>query len=126
MDNKGMADLHRAREEVISEVMKAPARRVDNAITRLGDGVGLLRVHANVQKSAMDQHSQVKWRGRAEVAALTIATACAAGGTVFAGAPQVGAPLGAVGGVAAVALGVWNGRKVRGERREASERRRLN
>eukprot|EP00518_Triparma_eleuthera_P009756 CAMPEP_0182469386 /NCGR_PEP_ID=MMETSP1319-20130603/17006_1 /TAXON_ID=172717 /ORGANISM="Bolidomonas pacifica, Strain RCC208" /LENGTH=378 /DNA_ID=CAMNT_0024669689 /DNA_START=1 /DNA_END=1134 /DNA_ORIENTATION=+ len=45
----GMEDLHRAREEVISEVMKAPARRVDNAITRLGDGVGLLSVHARVQ-----------------------------------------------------------------------------
>ena len=45
---KGIMDLERTREEVVAEVLKAPKRRIDNAITRLGDATALLQMHCKV------------------------------------------------------------------------------
>lgn len=54
---KGLMDLERTREEVVGEVMKAPKRRIDNAITRLGDSSALLQMHAKVTHVKTCKHN---------------------------------------------------------------------
>jgi hypothetical protein len=47
-----MGDFDKAREELIAEIRRAPARRVDNMITQLGDHAMRLQMHARVCSEA--------------------------------------------------------------------------
>lgn len=47
-----MADFDKAREELIAEIRRAPARRADNMITQLGDYATRLQMHARVCSEA--------------------------------------------------------------------------
>lgn len=45
---EAVPDLERTRNEIVAEVMRAPARRVDNVTTLLDDSARILRMHAKV------------------------------------------------------------------------------
>lgn len=47
-----MGDFDKAREELIAEIRRAPARRADNMITQLGDHAMRLQMHARVCSEA--------------------------------------------------------------------------
>uniref|UniRef100_A0A7R9U1U8 Dynamin N-terminal domain-containing protein n=1 Tax=Pinguiococcus pyrenoidosus TaxID=172671 RepID=A0A7R9U1U8_9STRA len=84
---QGLQDLEKTREDVVAEVMKAPKRRMDNAITRLGDSISLLRMHVMVLEEARRIHRAHLWQSRAIVFAGVTVTAAAAGGAAFVGLP---------------------------------------
>ena len=43
---EGLKDLYQSRDDIVHEVFKAPARRVDNEITRLETNVNMLKMHS--------------------------------------------------------------------------------
>ena len=60
----GLQDLHQTRDDVVSEVMKAPKRRVDNVITHLNDSVHLLLMHAQIAQDVQKRYSKMVWDNR--------------------------------------------------------------
>ncbi|CAH0518534.1 unnamed protein product [Peronospora belbahrii] len=67
-----MRDLDAMREEVVSEVQRAPERRVDNLITNLYDSSRLLKMHAEVFGDLRTRHASEKWRRSALVVATFV------------------------------------------------------
>ncbi len=68
----GLQDLHQTRDDVVSEVMKAPKRRVDNVITHLNDSVHLLLMHARIAQDVQKKFSKMIWENRIqELGSLT-------------------------------------------------------
>ena len=63
MLKEAQAELDRSRVEIVSEVFKAPLRRVDNAITRLHDATRLLRMHAVVLGAVKSDYTKevIRW-----------------------------------------------------------------
>jgi hypothetical protein len=59
-----LQDLHSAREEVVAEVRKAPARRMDNLITQLSDAVRQLHMHAVILQDIRSRWSRLYWQGK--------------------------------------------------------------
>jgi hypothetical protein len=55
-------DLHTARDEVVAEVRKAPARRMDNVITQLQDAVSQLHMHASILQDIRSRWSRIYWQ----------------------------------------------------------------
>lgn len=79
----GLHDLHRAREDVVAEVRRAPARRLDNLLTGLHDAVTRLEMHGRVVRDAQSRASATFfWRARRDEAFAAVT------GTVVAGAVQ--------------------------------------
>jgi hypothetical protein len=85
---QGLMDLERTREEVVAEVLKAPKRRIDNAITRLGDSTALLQMHAKVVNYLRQQYRKQVWRDRILTAGTAVAAVGAAAGSFYLGAPM--------------------------------------
>ncbi|GMI40916.1 hypothetical protein TrCOL_g5614 [Triparma columacea] len=116
MLGQGLEDLAETRIELVSEVMKAPMRRVDNAITRLGDNISLLEMHGRVTMEAQRQYNQVRSRGRIEVLGVVCLTVAGVAATVTTGMPPtVAAAIAGAGVLGGGGLGVVNGRKVEDE-----------
>jgi hypothetical protein len=67
-----LKDFDKARSEVIAKVHNAPARRVDNIVTRLYDYARALRVHARVIEAVRSEFSSLMWRLRAVVLGIFI------------------------------------------------------
>jgi len=88
-------DLDLQREEVISEVKRAPERRMDNLITNLYDSTRLLRTHVVVADAARRAHQRVVWKYRLS------------SGGLFASGSIVAALLAQTGALLEVGLGVW-------------------
>ena len=112
----GLADLHQTRDDVVAEVMKAPKRRIDNAITRLGDSISMLLMHAQVVQETKKRYSSLVWRSRAEVGFVALSGGGLTAGAVLAGLP----PTVAAGGLAATFLAsgglhFFNGKGIRSE-----------
>jgi ElaB/YqjD/DUF883 family membrane-anchored ribosome-binding protein len=57
-----LKDFGDAREEVITEIRRAPARRIDNILTRLHEHSRKLRVHARVCSSATRTVRNIRWQ----------------------------------------------------------------
>ncbi|GMH60666.1 hypothetical protein TrST_g7548 [Triparma strigata] len=112
---EGLKDLHQTRHDVVSEVMKAPARRIDNAITRLGDSINLLLMHSKLTRETLKQYKGVMWRNRAEVGLVGMAGVGAGAGAFSLGVPQAAVGCAGVGVLGAVGLGIWNGQKLKEE-----------
>lgn len=114
----GLADLHESRDDVVAEVMKAPKRRIDNAITRLGDNVNLLLMHAKLTAECKKQYKSLMWRNRAEVGFFAVTGVGLGAGAIAAGLPlQLGAALGGIGMLGGLGLGIYNGNKLDVEER---------
>ncbi len=111
--SQGLEDLHQTRNDVVSEVMKAPARRVDNAITRLADSINLLLMHAVLTQETKKQYDAAVWRSRAEVGVVAVASAGLAAGSVAAAMPPAaaGGILG-LGLMSSVGLHIYNNRRI--------------
>ena len=60
----GGETLEAAREEVEMEVFRAPARRVDNELSRLSDSVQALTMHCRVLHTATGEYKSALWRWR--------------------------------------------------------------
>lgn len=60
--SSALQDLHTARDEVVKEVRKAPARRMDNVLTRLYDGVRQLQMHAKILQDLKQRWSRFYWQ----------------------------------------------------------------
>lgn len=74
--NPALADLYQNRDEVVAEVMKAPKRRIDNAITQLHDSVSVLLLYAKITEDIRKRYAQAKWNYRLqEASAVTLGAA---------------------------------------------------
>ncbi|KAE9296240.1 hypothetical protein PF008_g24054 [Phytophthora fragariae] len=89
-----MKDLDAMREEVVSEVQRAPERRVDNLITNLYDSSRLLKMHAEIFEDLRARYASEKWRRSALVAATFVG-----GNAVAASALASGVPIEAAAGL---------------------------
>ncbi|RLN48622.1 hypothetical protein BBJ28_00004721 [Nothophytophthora sp. Chile5] len=89
-----LRDLDAMREEVVSEVKRAPERRVDNLITNLYDSSRLLQMHAEVFEDLRARYASEKWRRSALVAATFVG-----GNALAASALASGVPIEAAAGV---------------------------
>ena len=68
----GLSDLHQTRDDVVTEVMKAPKRRVDNVVTHLNDSVHLLLMHAHIAQDVLKKYNKIVWDNRVqELGSLT-------------------------------------------------------
>lgn len=82
---QGLADLRMARREVVAEVMKAPKRRIDNAITRLGDSVNLLRMHAVLTEDLRSRYVREVWSSRLYFSTVLVSGSAASAGSFYLG-----------------------------------------
>ena len=62
--DSSLVDLYQTRDEVVSEVMKAPKRRIDNVITHLNDSTSMLKMHALVCEDTRAKYAKFKWSNR--------------------------------------------------------------
>jgi len=99
--NNGLAELHRSRDDVVAEVMKAPKRRVDNVITNLYDSTQLLLAHAKVGEHLRANYANKRRWGTAKATSVLFGglSLSIGGGVVL---PQV--PPEIVGGSVAVTV----------------------
>uniref|UniRef100_M4BX01 Dynamin N-terminal domain-containing protein n=1 Tax=Hyaloperonospora arabidopsidis (strain Emoy2) TaxID=559515 RepID=M4BX01_HYAAE len=79
-----MKDLDAMRDEVVSEVQRAPERRVDNLITNLYDSSRLLKMHAEVFEDLRTRYASEK-RRRLALAFATFVGGNALAASVLAG-----------------------------------------
>lgn len=82
-----LRDLDAMREEVVSEVVRAPERRVDNLITNLYDSSRMLQMHARIFEDIRARYSSEKWRRAALVASILVGGNALAASALFSGAP---------------------------------------
>lgn len=62
---RGIIDLEATREEVVSKVLNAPYRRIDNEITRLSDSVAILEMHCKIMSDIRGKYRRALWKSRA-------------------------------------------------------------
>ena len=67
---QGLADLEATREEVVSEVLNAPKRRLDNEISRVADAAALLHLHTTIMSEVLDMYSKEVFTTRAMIAGI--------------------------------------------------------
>ncbi|KAG7376144.1 EH domain-containing protein 1 [Phytophthora pseudosyringae] len=103
-----MKDLDAMREEVVSEVQRAPERRVDNLITNLYDSSRLLKMHAEIFEDLRARYASEKWRRSALVAATFVGGNALAGSALASGVPIEAAAGLSVASVVASAGVVWH------------------
>lgn len=82
-----LRDLDAMREEVVSAVVRAPERRVDNLITNLYDSSRLLQMHARIVEDLRARFSREKWRRIALVTSLLVGGNALAASALVSGAP---------------------------------------
>ncbi|KAF4320020.1 hypothetical protein BBO99_00004219 [Phytophthora kernoviae] len=82
-----MKDLDAMRDEVVSEVQRAPERRVDNLITNLYDSSRLLKMHAEIFEDLRARYASEKWRRSALVAATFVGGNALAASALYSGVP---------------------------------------
>jgi hypothetical protein len=100
------------REEVVSEVVRAPERRVDNLITNLYDSSRMLQMHARIFEDIRSRYSSEKWRRAALVASTLIGGNALAASALFSGAPIEFAAGVSILSVIATAGLLWNNTSV--------------
>ena len=104
-----LEDLSLQREEVMTEVRKAPLRRIDNLITTLYDDARLLRTHVLVAEAVRAAHSSVVWKSRLATGAVFCAGGVISGALASTGAlMQFGVGMGLL-TVVATAITAWQG-----------------
>ncbi|CAM9418426.1 unnamed protein product [Chrysoparadoxa australica] len=109
--SEALKDLESTRDDVTEQVMKAPQRRIDNAITRLTDSVHLLQVHAKVLEEIQREFKRSKWSQRGTTAATLTCGMLLSGGSLYMAAPvEVTLGAAALGLVAAAGMH-WMGLK---------------
>jgi hypothetical protein len=102
-------DLALQREEVMTEVRKAPLRRVDNLITTLYDDTRMLRTHVVVAEAVRAAHSSTVWKARLSTAGVLCAGGAISGALASTGALlEFGVGMGLL-TAAATALTAWQG-----------------
>jgi hypothetical protein len=69
----GLEDLHTARDEVVAEVRKAPARRLDNMLTGLYDAVAQLQMHSRIVQDVQTRFSKLYWQGKRQEFGVVVA-----------------------------------------------------
>ena len=106
----GLEDLHRTRDEVLREARRAPSRRIDNAITRLGDAAALLLMHAEICGAARKRASGVNLRRYGATALAALGAAGAAGALAAAGALPAAAGAALLGGAGTAGLHYASGK----------------
>jgi len=97
--SSGLVDLEATREEVVSEVLNAPKRRVDNEISRLADAVSVLQMHCLVVDDLCKAYSRQLWRSRLAAGAVLTVTLGGVGGAL-----SLSLPLQAVAGCGAAGV----------------------
>jgi hypothetical protein len=70
-----LQDLHTAREDVVAEVRKAPARRMDNVITHLYDSVSQLHMYAAILQDVSKRYSKFYWQNKWQELGVALAGA---------------------------------------------------
>jgi hypothetical protein len=113
-------DFDLARKEIVSEVAKAPERRIDNVVTRLHDDARELLVHARVCGFVRREYvrRRIQWSGRAVAFGLAFDLGAAVAYHML-GAPQSTAGvLVGIGLAGAAALIAWGAYAARTEIRE--------
>ncbi|KAG1695154.1 hypothetical protein DVH05_020795 [Phytophthora capsici] len=103
-----MKDLDAMRDEVVSEVQRAPERRVDNLITNLYDSARLMKMHAEVFEDLRARYASEKWRRSALVAATFVGGNALAASALASGVPIEAAAGLSVASVLASAGVVWH------------------
>ena len=79
-------DLYTARDEVVAEVRKAPARRMDNWITSLHDAVAQLHMHATLLQEIQTNYGRLYWQYKGqEVMVALVGSSVSAGLAVYGG-----------------------------------------
>ena len=103
---EALPELERSRNEIVSEVHRAPARRVDNVTTHLHDSALLLRMHATVLNAVRKEYllEVAKHGTLTAAAALSLGGLC--GAALMSGLPTVAGPL-AVAAVVVTGGGYW-------------------
>lgn len=103
---EALPELERTRDEIVAEVHRAPARRVDNVTTHLHDSALLLRMHATVLNAVRREYSVEVAKHAAVTAAAVLSLGTLSGAAVMAALPAVAAPLG-VAALATAGAGYW-------------------
>jgi len=103
---EAMPDLERTRDEIVAEVHRAPARRVDNVTTHLHDSALLLRMHAVVLNAVRREYNGEIIKHAAVTAAAALSLAGLSGAAFTAGVATVAAPLG-VAALLVASAGYW-------------------
>lgn len=103
---EALPELERTRDEIVAEVHRAPARRVDNVTTHLHDSALLLRMHATVLNAVRREYGVEVAKHAAVTAAAALSLGALAGAAAVAALPAVAAPLG-VASLAAAGAGYW-------------------
>ena len=67
-----LQDLYTARDEVVSEVFKAPARRMDNWITNLYDSVSQLHMYTTILQDIQQRYRRLYWHYKGQEMALLL------------------------------------------------------
>lgn len=107
----GIADLEDTREEVVSEVFKAPFRRVDNEIQRLSDSMHILHMHCRVLDEMVRRYRSHVWSFRATCGGTILLASGCSSAALFALPLNFGVGVGAVSALACAAV-VWFQKKV--------------
>lgn len=68
--NNGLHDLYTARDQVVTEVRRAPERRLDNVLTQLDDSARVLKLHLTVLQDLQKEYSQLLWNRRRQQASV--------------------------------------------------------
>lgn len=105
------------RPQIVSEVHKAPLRRVDNLITRVYDSARLLRMHAAVLAAVKKSFYGEVYRAFGAVAAAAGGLGAISGALLMSGAVEVGGPMAAATLLAAMG-GSWLAQRHLGKRAE--------
>lgn len=76
---KGLLDLEATREEVVSKVLNAPFRRIDNEISRLADSVAILQMHCKIVQDIRQKYRSRLFKSRlfitlASLSSITLTT----------------------------------------------------
>ncbi len=86
------SDLTASRHCLVGEVRRAPARQVDNMISRLYDSARLLRMHAAMAEAVRREAAQLWFRWTALGTLVAATGASVAGAAAVAGLVEVAAP----------------------------------
>ena len=67
---QGLSDLEATREEVVSEVLNAPKRRLDNEISRVADAAALLHLHSTIMCEVLEMYGREVFTTRTIIAGV--------------------------------------------------------
>jgi hypothetical protein len=100
----GLQDLYNAREEVVTQVRKAPERRLDNVITNLYESISQLYMYSRIVQDVQSRYHSYFWSCKYQEALLaTVGTSCTIGCYLYAG-PVFALPMYCTGIIGSIAL----------------------